>query len=156
MGGRARASRSGGGRLTAPPTKRLIDRLWSRNAAVLLARNTAVSVIVFLMGLGLLWLLVEYWGVGEVSAAAAGFVLANTLHYALGRTWIYRGTERRLVPGYAYFLINGLIGLVITLVLFAAILRFSSIHYLVARVIVSVVAGLAMFLLNATLNFRRL
>jgi hypothetical protein len=29
-------------------------------------------------------------------------------------------------------------------------------YYLVARILVSVVAGLVMFLLNATLNFRRL
>jgi hypothetical protein len=34
--------------------RRLAARLWSRNAAVLLARNTAVSVLVFLLGLLLL------------------------------------------------------------------------------------------------------
>ena len=110
----------------------------------------------FLVGLALLWLLVEYLGVREIPAAAAGFIVANSLHYGLGRTWIYRGTERRLVPGYAFFLVNGVIGLVITLVLFDTFLRFTSIHYLIARVIVSVVAGLVMFLLNAMLNFRRL
>lgn len=113
-------------------------------------------MLVFLLGLGLLWLLVERFGLAKVPAAAAGFILANTLHYALGRTWIYRGTERRVVPGYAYFLTNGLIGLAITLVLFDAFLRFTSIHYLVARILVSLVAGLVMFLLNAILNFRRL
>lgn len=72
------------------------------------------------------------------------------------RPRIYRGTDRRVVSGCAYFLLNGLIGLAITLVLFDAFLRFTTIHYLVARVIVSVFAGLAMFLLNATMNFRRL
>jgi hypothetical protein len=80
---------------------------------------------------------------------------ANSIHYALGRSWIYRGTERRLVPGYA-FLVNGGIGLVITLSLFDAFLRFTPIHYLVARILFSVAAGLAMFLLNAMLNFKRL
>jgi putative flippase GtrA len=153
MGGRARDSGSGGGLNTSAS---LAQRLWSRNAAVLLARNTAVSILVFLLGLGLLWVLVEYYEVAEVPAAAAGFILANTLHYVLGRTWIYRGTERRVVPGYAYFLINGLVGLAITLALFDAFLRFTAIHYVVARILVSVFAGLAMFLLNATLNFRRL
>lgn len=137
-------------------TASLAARLWSHNAAVLLARNTAVSILVFLLGLLLLWLLVEYAGIRKVPAAAAGFILANSLHYALGRTWIYRGTERRLVPGYAFFLVNGVIGLVITLILFDAFLRFTAIHYLVARILVSIVAGLVMFLLNAILNFRRL
>ncbi len=134
----------------------LAKRLWSRNAAVLLARNTLVSCVVFAIGLALLWALVELWGVDKLVAAAIGFLVSNSIHYALGRVWIYRGTERRVAPGYAYFLINAGIGLVITLALFAAFLRWTSIHYLAARVIVSVFAGLAMFVLNATLNFKRL
>jgi len=134
----------------------LAKRLWSRNAAVLLARNTVVSCLVFAIGLAVLWALVELWGVDKLVAAAAGFLVSNSIHYALGRAWIYRGTERAVAPGYAYFLINAGIGLVITIALFAAFLRWTSIHYLIARVIVSLFAGLAMFLLNATLNFKRL
>ena len=134
----------------------LARRLWSRNAAVLLARNTVVSCLVFAIGLALLWALVERWGVAKLTAAAAGFLVSNSIHYAFGRAWIYRGTERRVAPGYAFFLLNAGIGLVITLALFAAFLRWTSIHYLVARVVVSVFAGLAMFLLNAMLNFKRL
>ena len=131
-------------------------RLWSRNAAVLLGRNTAVSTGVFLMGLALLWLLVDFGGVDKLVATGATFLAATTVHYGLGRTWIYRGTEREVLPGYAYFLANAGIGLALTLVLMAAFLAFTPIHYLAARVIVSVFAGLTMFLLNAILNFRRL
>ena len=134
----------------------LAKRLWSRKAAILLARNTAVSCLVFAIGLTVLWALVELWGVDKLVAAAVGFLVSNTIHYAFGRAWIYRGTEREVASGYAYFLINAGIGLVITIALFAAFLRWTSIHYLVARVVVSLFAGLAMFLLNATLNFKRL
>jgi hypothetical protein len=35
-------------------------------------------------------------------------------------------------------------------------IRWTPINYLVARVLVSVVSGLTVFLLNAVLNFRRL
>ena len=134
----------------------LASRVWSKNTGWMLVRNTIVSTAVFLLGLALLWLLVDRAGMAPVPAAAIGFILANSLHYVLGRTWIFRGTDRAVVPGYAYFLTNGLIGLGITLILFDAFLRFTSIHYLVARVLVSVVAGLAMFLLNGILNFRRI
>ena len=134
----------------------LAKRLWSRNAAVLLARNTVVSCLVFAIGLAVLWGLVELWGVDKLLAAAVGFLVSNSIHYALGRAWIYRGTEREVATGYAFFLVNAGIGLVLTIALFAAFLRWTSIHYLTARVIVSVFAGLAMFLLNATLNFKRL
>ena len=134
----------------------LARRLWSRNAAVLLARNTLVSCAVFVFGLALLWALVELGGVHKLLAAGLGFLASNSIHYGFGRAWIYRGTERGLASGYGYFLVNAGIGLVITVALFAAFLRWTSLHYLVARVVVSIFAGLAMFLLNAMLNFKRL
>lgn len=121
-----------------------------------LLRNTVVSCGVFAISLGSLWLLVEQFGIGALAAAAIGFILANCIHYWFGRTWIFRGTERALGPGYVYFLVNGVIGLAITLALFHAFLELTSIDYMAARIIVSVFAGLAMFLLNGMLNFRRL
>ena len=122
----------------------------------MLARNTVVSCFAFAFDLALLWALVRWAGMGKLEAAALGFIAANTLHYALGRSWIFRGTDRGVAAGYVYFLMNATIGLGVTLGLYAAFLRFTSIDYLVARVIVSVFAGLAVFLLNAVLNFRRL
>lgn len=122
----------------------------------MLLRNTVVSSGVFLIGLGVLWALVQQAGMDEVLAAGIGFLVANTLHYLLGRAWIFRGTTRDLRTGYLYFLLNSGVGLTITVVLFAAFLHFTNIHYLAARVIVSVFAGLAVFVLNAVFNFRRL
>ncbi len=138
----------------APPT--LLTRLFSRKAGGMLVRNTIVSCLVFAISIGLLWLLVEYFGVNEVLATGIGFIVANSVHYAFGRTWIYRGTERAVGRGYVYFLASGGLGLAVTMGLYAALLQFTPINYLVARIIVSVFAGLAMFALNATLNFRRL
>ena len=141
---------------TDEPVKRSVAaRLWSLHAGAMLWRNTVVSCSVFVLGLGVLWALVQWAGMDEVPAAGVGFVVANTLHYVLGRSWIFRGTERGRASGYALFLINAVIGLVLTLVLYAAILEFTSIHFLVARVIVSLFAGLVVFVLNAVFNFRR-
>lgn len=121
----------------------------------MLGRNTVVSCLAFAFDLVLLWALVQF-GWGKLVAAALGFVAANTFHYALGRSWIFRGTDRGMKAGYLFFLINAVIGLGITMLLYAAFLRFTLINYLVARVLVSVFAGLAVFALNAVLNFRRL
>jgi len=132
-----------------------MGRLLSRHAATLLARNTIVSCGIFAFDIALLWVLVQM-GMGKVAAAALAFVVANSIHYAFGRGWIFKGTDRGLAEGYVYFLINAGIGLVITISLFAAMIRWTPINYLVARVLVSVVSGLTVFLLNAVLNFRRL
>lgn len=142
--------------VTEGPEQGLMARLLSRKAGAMLARNTVVSCFAFAFDLALLWALVRWAGIGELPAAAIGFVAANTLHYALGRSWIFRGTERAVASGYVYFLVNAVIGLGVTMALYAAFLRFTGLNYLVARVIVSVFAGLAVFVLNAVLNFRRL
>ena len=101
-------------------------------------------------------MLVALLGMDKVAAAALAFVVANSLHYAIGRGWIFYGTDRHFATGFIYFQLNSLIGLVITVALFAALIRWTPINYLIARVLVSVVSGLAVFLLNAILNFRQL
>ena len=147
---------SGAGDRGSEPETRLSRRLLSLKAALMLGRNTIVSCLTFLIGLILMWLLVETMDADKVVAAALSFLLATSLHYVLGRVWIFRGTERGVASGYVYFLINAGIGLVLTTGLFAAMIAWTEVHYLIARILVSIVAGLVMFLLNATLNFRRL
>lgn len=134
---------------------RLMSRLFKPRVGWMLVRNTVVSIGVFLIGLAVLWLLVERAGMDEVIASGIGFVTANSLHYILGRRWIFRGTDRAIASGYALFLINGVIGLVLTMGLMAAMLAFTPLDYLIARVIVSIFAGLAIFVLNAVWNFRQ-
>lgn len=134
----------------------ILARFFSWRAAAMLGRNTVVSSMVFLISIGSLWALVEFLDFNEVLAATIGFLAANTVHYILGRTWIFRGTERTLAKGYFYFLVSSGIGLFLTVTLYAAMLKYTPVNYLVARVIVSVFAGLAMFAFNATINFRRL
>ena len=135
----------------------LAARIWSAGTGWMLVRNTVVSTAVFVLGLLILWLLVEQAGVDTLVATGVSFLIATSLHYALGRSWIFKGTERAVVPGYGFFLVNAGIGLALTVGLMAVMLAVIPDHYyLVARVIVSVFAGLAMFLLNGILNFRRI
>jgi putative flippase GtrA len=138
------------------PLRSIPKRLGSRKAARLLARNTTVSVGTFLGGLGFMWVLVELLGANKVFAAGVSFLAVTSLHYVFGRAWVFRGSERGLVTGYGYFLVIAGVGLLLTVSLFAALLSWTSINYLVARVIVSLVAGLLMFALNGMLNFRQL
>jgi putative flippase GtrA len=122
----------------------------------LLAANTLAGTSAFLVGLLVMWLLVDSTGMPETPAAALSFLIANTLHYLLARKWVFDGSSRKLISGYGYFLANAAIGLVVTISLFSALMVWTSIHYLAARILVSMIAGLIIFVLNATLNFKRL
>jgi putative flippase GtrA len=141
---------------SAPRRGSLLSRLMSRHAAILLVRNTVVSCGVFSIGLALMWLLVERSGVNATIAAGISFVIGSGLHYLVGRSWVFRGTDRAFGSGLALFLINSALGLVLTMGLFNLLVRFTPMNYLVARTLVSVVVGLLVFVLNAVLTFRRL
>lgn len=133
----------------------LTERLFTRRAGGMLARNTVVSTGTFAIGVGVLWALVQFAGMNQIVATAVSFLVAQSVHYLMGRLWIFRGTDRELGKGYAIFLANAGMGMAVTVGLFALLTTYTPVHYLVARVIVSVFAGLAMFAVNATLNFRR-
>jgi putative flippase GtrA len=133
----------------------LLARLLTLRVGVMLWRNTVVSCGVFVIGLGVLWVLVEKAGMDEVPAGGIGVLTANSLHYFLGRSWIFRGSERGAATGYALFLLNAWVGLAVTMGLYALFLEYTALHYLFARVLVSMVAGLVVFVLNAVFNFRR-
>lgn len=122
----------------------------------MLLRNTVVSCLAFALGLGLMWLLVGRWGANKYLAAALSFILSNSIHYLLGRTWIFAGSHRPIGSGYVYFFMNAGIGLILTVALFGLFTDLVALNYLVARVVASIFAGLAMFVLNAVLNFRTL
>lgn len=121
----------------------------------MLVRNTVSSSLSFLVSFVGLWALVTLADMNEVLAAAIGFTGAQMVHYALARGWIFPDSERRMATGFVIFLLNAGLGMAITLGLYAALLEWTSMNYLVARVLVSVFAGLAMFVSNATLNFRK-
>jgi len=92
------------------------------------------------------------WSARPRSRNAAALLERNTIV----STAALRDVMSRRAPGFAFFLVNAGLGLAVTEILFGAMVRHTEIHYMLARILVSVVAGLMIFLLNATLNFGRL
>ncbi|MXP10250.1 GtrA family protein [Pseudoblastomonas halimionae] len=137
---------------TAAPLHR---RLFTRRVGGMLVRNTVVSTGVFVIGFGVMVLLVEYAGMDKVIASGFGQVVSSTIHYLFGRLWIFRGSERGVAHGYLLFLVTAAIGIVLTMVLMWAFLQFTPIDYKIARILVSVISGLVMFVLNGVFNFKR-
>lgn len=134
----------------------LVRRFTARCGAILFARNTVASFLAFGLDVGLLWLFVDRMGWHRMVAAAIAFLIAISIHYVISRIWVFRSSERAMGLGFVYFLVNSGVGLAITMSAFAALIYWTPIHYLVARLISSVVAGLAVFVLNAKYNFRQL
>ena len=131
----------------------LVRRLLTFRVGAMFVRNTIVSCVAFAFDLALLAALVELLAMHKLAAVTLAFLAAVTFHYVLGRVWIFPGSERGVTAGYVYFIVNATIGLVVTVALFAAFV-WLGLHYIPARIVASVFAGLTVFLLNAVLNFR--
>lgn len=127
--------------------------LLSRHTAVLFARNAVSSGLCFAIDMALIWLMVSRLGVDKYVAVTLGFLVANSLNYGLARVWVFRESERGIFTGYVYYLTNALVGLAVILAGFALLTGVFELHYLAARVIVSLCSGTLVFVLNATLNF---
>ena len=119
-------------------------------------RHTVVSTIAFAFHLALLWCLVELLDMAHMPAAILAFFLPMTLAYVLDREWVFPGSRRGVAKGYLYFPINVGIGSPLMLATFWALMHFAGFHYLIARVLASCVAGIAIFLLNGLFNFKQL
>lgn len=131
----------------------MVSRLLTGRVAGMLARNTVISCAAFLLDLLLLWGFVEHLEIAKLPAAAIAFLIATSVHYGFCRSWIFKGTTRGAGEGYVYFLVNAVVGLLLTLTLFWAFMAIG-LHYLLARIISSLFAGLTVFLLNAVFSFR--
>ncbi len=129
--------------------------LFRSRTLVLFARNTLAGSAAFAVDMALLWLLVA-GGWAYLPAAALAFLVAVTIHYALARAWVFPPSRRSWAGGWALFLANAGIGMVVMLGAFWALTEWTPLHFLVARLLSSVNSGLVVFLLNALYNFRAL
>jgi len=132
------------------------EKIVESRQAKMLGRNTVASIITFTLDLAILWALVELAGLPHVPAAVLSFVLPMVLFYTLQRTWVFPNTNRGVASGFVYFMINVGVGFAAMLATFWALLEFTPIHYLIARVLASVVNGIVIFVLNGMFNFKQL
>jgi putative flippase GtrA len=126
------------------------------HGAKLFGRNAVASVLVFAVDVAILTALVEFAGLDWFFAATIAFAIAITLHYALAQAWIFQKSKQGIARGYGWFLFNAGIGLVVTLGAMFAFVELLDLHYVIARVIASVIAGIVSFFLNAIFNFKEI
>ena len=78
----------------ATTTPSVLQRLLSRRGVTLLARNTVVSILTFVVGVALMLALVELAGANKVFSAGASFLAETSLLFAFVRGWVFPGAER--------------------------------------------------------------
>lgn len=117
-------------------------------------RYSSIGFGTFLFDLLLLWLFIDGFGVPTLPATAVAFLIAVSVNFALSRKLVFRGSSRTLKRGYAYFISYAAIGMTLTTLLMWILTEFTSLHYVVVRVLIACVVGIGNYLANLYLNFR--
>lgn len=128
--------------------------LWLR----ILRRASKYSLVgcsTYLLDLGLIWTLVKF-GLSPLVSVGVGFMIAVGINYLLSYYWVYKGTERKLSHGYAFFLIIALVAAVIISYSTVYLADTFSISLYTARTIVAAFVGIFVFIVNTKYNFKLL
>lgn len=117
-------------------------------------KYTMVGGSTFLFDLLLIYLMTEYLGVPYWASTALGFLIAVSLNYFVSRRFVFKGTQRKIHHGYLYFIALAGGGALLVTAAVAGLVATFALHYLVARVLVACVMGMANYLFNLHFNFK--
>lgn len=117
-------------------------------------RYAAVGVSTLTFDLVLIALLTQVFGVPYYLSTPLGFLIAVSINYFLSRRLVFTGTERPLHHGYAYFIAIALVGATAITGAVYLLVTYAGLYYLIARVLVAGVVGIANYLTNLHFNFR--
>jgi len=125
-----------------------------RKGLVRFFRYALVGGTTFLFDLLLIWIATELFGVPYYLSTFFGFVIAVSCNYFLSRHFVFKGSERRIHHGYAYFLSIALCGAFLISVAVAFLTETFLLHYMTARILVACVVGVGNYLFNLHVNFK--
>ncbi|MGE5541323.1 MAG: GtrA family protein [Bacillota bacterium] len=126
----------------------------TRPALLRFLRYAAVGVSTLAFDLLLLAALTQLLHVPYYISTPLAFLVAVSINYALSRSFVFRGTDRPVHHGYAYFIAIAFGGAFAITVAVAALVTYAHLYYLVARILVAGVVGIVNYLVNLHWNFK--
>lgn len=117
-------------------------------------RYAVVGVSTLSFDLVLLYIATELLHIPYYVSTAGAFLIAVSINYFISRAHVFKGTERAIHHGYAYFIAVALLGAFLTTSLVTLLVSFVHLYYLFARVLVAGFIGIGNYLFNLYVNFR--
>jgi len=108
----------------------------------------------FLVDLGLLYVLVRRAHLHYLTATIAAYLVTNAVTYFLARRLVFEETRRGVRAGLVYFLSIGAVSAFALTPLMWLFVEVFHIDVIVSRIVAAGVTGVCGYLLNLTVNFR--
>jgi putative flippase GtrA len=109
--------------------------------------SSAIDILLLFIG-------VEFLGLGLSTAATLSFVIASANAYAINRKITF-GQERMRIVKYIQFLLVSTIGLLLTLVLLHILTAYLHMHYVWAKIVTVITVVFWNYFGNESWTFRR-
>jgi putative flippase GtrA len=117
-------------------------------------RYAVVGVSTLLIDLGLLYIATAIFHIPYYLSTAFSFFIAININYFISRAHIFKKSERKIHHGYVYFLGIAVCGAIATTGLVVVLVTYLKLYFLIARVLVAGVVGIANYLINLYFNFK--
>lgn len=117
-------------------------------------RYSTIGIGTFVFDLLLLWICIEVFGAPTVPATAIAFLIAVSLNFVISRRYVFKGSERSLKRGYAYFITYAVVGMFLTAGLMWLLTAYTNLHYTTIRVLIAGFIGAGNYVANLYLNFK--
>lgn len=111
------------------------------------------SVVATLIDLFALWAFTELLGIYYLISAVLAFSIGTVTNYSLNRYWNFKSTKKSFLRGLTSFAIIGLSSLILTTILLYVFVEFFGIHYLVGKILTTLLAVIWNFKLVSKITF---
>lgn len=126
----------------------------SKPAILRFSRYSLVGGGTFAFDLLLLFLFSQIFDMNVTFAAGLAFAIAVSINYMISRHFVFHGSERGAVEGYANFLLIAFGGLALVSGMMYVFVTVMGMNYLISRISVALLTGFWNYSLNLYLNFK--
>lgn len=117
-------------------------------------KYAVVNVGTLLLDLAMLYIAVSVVHIPLAVSTPGSFLIAVSIDYLLSRQYVFIGTKRSWHAGYLYFIIFAILTATVTTVLTLLLVNGFHLWYLLARILVAGLIGLANYVFNLYVNFK--
>lgn len=126
----------------------------TKKAILRFAKYSATGIITFFFDLSLLFIFTDLLNIHYILSAIIAFIVALSINYQISKRYVFYGSLRSDLAGYIFFLLIGLVGIIIITISLYVFVDILHLHYITSRIIIASVVGIWNYLMNLYVNFR--
>lgn len=119
------------------------------------AKYNISSGIATFFDFSFLLILTEIFGVFYLFSASLAFLAGSFINYMINRSWVFKKNNLKFAPNLFSFVLIGLSGLLITILILAFLVEIFGLHYFLSRIFALFITLLWNYFLVSSIIFKQ-